>query len=152
MYSVFESEKGSLMLLCLMLFFTISLIGTNLMAIATLNYYISANDEAAEKARQTADAGIYIGRNIMLNDGMNGENAYHLKDIEVGREAVVSIEMQYVNNDENVPFDGELILITSAGTVFRPDGTIAAKSAAKAWLLPQTSDEAGRIIAYHYAK
>ena len=66
-------QAGNTTVMALMLFLILSIMTTMLISIASIEKMITANDAHTEQARQAADAGIQIARNIIMNYLVVGE-------------------------------------------------------------------------------
>ncbi|MEA1960272.1 MAG: pilus assembly PilX N-terminal domain-containing protein [Bacillota bacterium] len=132
MRAILVSEKGSAMVVALLIFLIVSIMGTCMLGVARMENSIAVNAERAEQARHAADAGIYIGRDVVLSYLMAGKGLPVIDNIELGNKTVVSITMK-TDKDNNGMLDGDgVIQINSKGKVLRADGTVVASTTAQA--------------------
>jgi len=132
-------EQGSLMLMALMVFSIITIVITTILAIAIRENYIALNYGNREQAIQAADAGIQVGRNIILNNLAMGQAPPAEQEIIINENATASITISQSND--------EFFTICSLGVVKNKRGSIIASIQIEAEILVP---EKGRFVSYRY--
>lgn len=119
-----DSQRGSTILIALMVLLVISILGTAIIDIAGMENKIAVNDIRTEQARQAADAGIQAARMVVMNFLMEGKEIPDIPEIKLGDNISADIT---VNLDKL--YSSGIVAISSAGRVKNTNGTRVTKTA-----------------------
>ncbi|MGI5911735.1 MAG: pilus assembly PilX N-terminal domain-containing protein [Syntrophomonadaceae bacterium] len=123
-----ESERGSAVLMSLMIFFVVSILAVAILVVAALESKISLNYVNREQALQAADAGIRVGRSIAMNYLAAGLTPPKNQNIKLNNNTTVSVNISSKENKS-------IINIYSKGIVREKNNTISAQQEAEAQML-----------------
>lgn len=111
----------------LMVFLVISVLGLAIIEMADLEQKMAVNDDRAEQARQAAEAGVKVARNVLLNYMVVSQAVPTALNLELGNgiKAQVTIVMSPLPEQE-------LAAITSRGLYCNGVGTVIASKTIEA--------------------
>lgn len=113
-----HSQRGSAMLAALMVFLILSVLGAAIISVAGMEAKMAVNDTRAEQARQAADAGIHVGRDMILNYMLAGESLPSgCPDVIVGNNAITTLAFSSIDSNG-------VVTITSKGQVLSDSGQV----------------------------
>ena len=76
-----ESQQGSAIIVSLLVFMVLILLGTTILSVAAMESKVALADNQTELARQGADAGVEVARNVAMNYIGAGESIPDIADI-----------------------------------------------------------------------
>lgn len=128
------SQRGSVMVMALLIFLIISVLATSIISVAAMESKISLHDAREEEARQLADGGIQIARNVIMNYmGSSGDYFDEVKIMGVIQPKLGTIfDLDGKKIDVNIVQFSEtsgIITIESTGTIKNPSGSDIKKTA-----------------------
>ncbi|MDD3889522.1 MAG: pilus assembly PilX N-terminal domain-containing protein [Syntrophomonadaceae bacterium] len=123
-------QAGNTTVMALMLFLILSIMTTMLISIASIEKMITANDAHTEQARQAADAGIQIARNIIMNYLVVGEALPLIPQINLGEGVSASVNIDTTRIDTDA-----IITIIATGVVKSTEGKVLADKTAETRML-----------------
>jgi Tfp pilus assembly protein PilX len=120
-----HSQRGSAMLAALIIFLVLSVLGAATLSVVAMEARIAANDTRAEQARQAADAGIQLGRDILLNYMSSSQTVPTRFSVNINSANIAEVTIDTDRLDSQ-----RMATITSRGTSVNAAGkTLASKTA-----------------------
>lgn len=143
-----KGQQGNTLVITVMVFLAISVIASGLITVAGMEVQLAAYDLHAEQVRQTADAGVYIARDVIINYINTGRDIPEFNTIVFPNGTLAAITVK----NGNIQPDGITKIITSRGMLTGNSGNLLAQKTIEAGLLinPQDNTKNGRIIYYKY--
>jgi len=122
------TQEGSTIVITLFVFLIVSILGSALLNTAILNTKIALYDSRCEKARQAADAGIYVARDIIMNCLGAGKTLPDtIPEINLGNDAAADVAI-----DDSDFYTRGVVTITSTGKITDANGNMTSKKTAVA--------------------
>jgi hypothetical protein len=143
---VLKRQQGSVMVMALMIFLIISVLATSIISVAAMESKMTLYDARKEQARQLADAGVQVARNVVMNYMGNGRlmnAAEKNNDISYINSKLEVLESRNIDAEiTDVDYNSRIVRIKSTGTVKNPGGSDVKKTAQADLLLNVLPDMA----------
>lgn len=127
--SRFKNQEGSLMLTTLLVFMVVMLMGVAILRVSSIEGRLANFAIINELARQAADSGVAIARDIIINYRQAGEQIANIGEIELNNGCLVNIEY------DSSQIENGIITVTSRGYVKDGQGKTQASKTAVADIL-----------------
>jgi hypothetical protein len=127
-YHSIHSQQGNAMLAVLMVFLVLSVLGAAVLSMAGLEAKMAINDTRTEQARQAADAGVQVARDIVMNNLIAGLSIPAIPQIHLSPVSSATVSV-------NPPDSNGIVTITSEGKITGANGQILALKTARAEML-----------------
>ena len=127
-YHSIHSQQGNAMLAVLMVFLVLSVLGAAVLSMAGLEAKMAINDTRTEQARQAADAGVQVARDIVMNNLIAGLSIPAIPQIRLSPVSSATVSV-------NPPDSKGIVTITSEGKITGANGQILALKTARAEML-----------------
>ena len=158
---ILDSQQGNAMLVVMMIFLIVSILSAGLLGIARVESTLAMNDVRAEMARQAADAGVSIARDVLIYHLLLGDNLPALEPVLLDNGTAILIKITGDKNQDGKQDGDNLFLIRSEGQVHSSNGILLARKKVEAGvfvdpILLKNATEAGslksvgRIVTYKY--
>jgi Tfp pilus assembly protein PilX len=136
MSGMIKPEQGSIMLTTVVVFLVLTIVGMAIISITGTELNITANDVRAEQARQAADAGVQVGREVLLNYALSSRAAPESLSVELSHGVRVNLFL-----DVKRTGIGQLASITSQGICYDQSGYKTASKTVKAQIRIKLNDK-----------
>lgn len=120
-----DSQKGSAILVSLMVLLAVTLLGIAVIGIAGMETKMAVNDIRTEEARQAADAGIQVARDMVMNHMIAGIDIPAIPQISLSPNTSSTVSV-------SLPDSKGIVTITSQGKITDTNGNILARKTARA--------------------
>lgn len=127
-YHSIHSQQGSAMIAVLMVFLVLSVLGAAILSMAGLEAKMAINDTRTEQARQAADAGVQVARDIVMNNLIAGLSIPAIPPIHLSPVSSATVSV-------NPPDSNGIVTITSEGKITGANGQVLARKTARAEML-----------------